>query len=203
MTYGFLRKKELYLLFVFAGPFNDFSRASIQNGDAIDNGDYYTSKYKNVSKVKEKRIEWQWDDNYTYNLVEHNGFQYVYTFNEQDNFGKIIQKDSFGSTKKIWERQEVLICSSSLLTHDDTIYIGLYAHTSTGCRVLAINISSGGVIWEKQAQGLGSIGHSRYSNSVQIRMIENKLVLFGWELEGKYIEILDSNNGSLILNRKE
>lgn len=153
--------------------------------------------------MKKKGVKWLWDENYKSNFVESNGFRYSYLFNEENETGNLIREDSFGNSEQLWEHQEVSIYSASLLISNGTLFIGLFCRTATGNRIVALDLSSRQIIWEKPVRGLGSIGHSRYSNQVQLRIIEDQLVVFGWESAGKYIEIIDPKNGNIISTKKE
>ena len=84
----------------------------------------------------------------------------------------------------------------------DNVYVALYWHGSTGCQVLAFDGGSGRRLWETRLVGLGSVGHSRYANRVQMRIREGKVAVFGNEASGKYIEVLDPATGEQVQHRK-
>ena len=147
-------------------------------------------------------ISWKWNETLIENSATYNGFQLRYVYNEFSYTGEITLSDDLGFVKKVWGRRDLFTESAFLLVKDNILFIGLYSGKSTGCHVLAINIALSEVIWECQLLGLGSVGHSRYRNSVQMCFIDNKLFVFGWESSGKYIEILDPDSGALLLNRR-
>ncbi len=152
--------------------------------------------------MEAENVKWQWDETKLNNTVLYKGFQFIYTYNEITYTGEIKQVDSSGNVLKVWERKEIYTDSAFLLIENDKLYIGLFSGNSTGCKIIALDVAFGQIIWERQLNGLGSVGHSRYSNRVQMQLIDEKLVVFGWESGGKYIEILDPKDGNLILNKK-
>jgi hypothetical protein len=50
-------------------------------------------------------------------------------------------------------------------------------------------------------EGIGPTLHSKYGNRVQLRVINNWLVVFGDESGGRYVEVVDSKNGQRLSNR--
>jgi hypothetical protein len=57
-------------------------------------------------------------------------------------------------------------------------------------------IRTGAVAWHPRLIGLGSVGHSKYSNRVKIRLHGARLAVYGNESAGRYTEIFDTANGS-------
>jgi len=147
-------------------------------------------------------IIWKWDETKLENTAKFNGFQLVYKYDGTTYTGIIELKDTSGNIKNVWKRSVVYADSAFLLIEDNILFICLFSSSATGCYVLALNTSLWEIIWERQTPGLGSIGHSRYKNKVQMQMIENNLCVFGWESGGKYVDILDPTNGELVINKK-
>lgn len=56
--------------------------------------------------------------------------------------------------------------------------------------------------WKTQLEGVGPIGHSEYLNAVQLRMIDGRPTVFGWESAAKYIESLDPTTGAAVYHVK-
>ncbi len=152
--------------------------------------------------MKAESIEWQWDDTDPGGYTDTDRGRFIFTVNEKNNTTEIRRIVSTGESTLIWSRPTATANSAALVCQDDVLYVAFYSRSATGCRVLALNASSGEVLWETPLQGIGSIGHSKYKNSVQIRMMDEYLVIFGWEASGKYIEILNPQDGRLIFNRK-
>jgi len=89
-----------------------------------------------------------------------------------------------------------------LLYRPGKLYAALYSEIATGCRVLAQDAASGNVLWDTPLRGLGPSHHSKYSNLVQMRFIDDRLVVFGNESGGKYVEVLDPDSGQLLSSRE-
>ena len=54
--------------------------------------------------------------------------------------------------------------------------------------------------WDVPLEGLGPIGHSEYFNAVEVRAEPGKIVVYGREAAGKYIEVRDPVAGRLLSN---
>lgn len=85
---------------------------------------------------------------------------------------------------------------AALAADESRIYVALYSGASTGGMVVALDTRTGVVAWHTRLIGLGSVGHSKYSNRVQIRLNGDRLTVYGNESAGRYTEILDTANGS-------
>jgi outer membrane protein assembly factor BamB len=92
--------------------------------------------------------------------------------------------------------------AAALVVHRGKLYAALYSRYAAGCRVLTLDASSGHRLWETRLTGVGSVMHSKYMNRVQMRMKGKRLVVFGDESGGRYIEVLDPLSGRSIHNRR-
>jgi hypothetical protein len=152
--------------------------------------------------MEAENVKWQWNETKLDNTAIYCGSQLNYVFDEVANTAKLQLSDVSGEVKIIWEGKNVFADTAFLHIEGNVLFAAIYSQSSTGCKILALNLLSNQILWEKQLQGLGSVGHSRYSNKVQMILTDNKLVVFGWESGGKYIEISNPASGDLILNRK-
>ena len=103
----------------------------------------------------------------------------------------------------VWTRRiPVSRANSAVLLHRaGKLYAALYSTIVTGCRSLALNATSGEVLWDTPLKGLGPLHHSKYSNFVQMRFIDERLAIFGKESSGKYVEVLDQNSGRMLFHQ--
>lgn len=152
--------------------------------------------------MEAENIKWQWDETKLDNTAIYCGSQLNYVFDEVANTAKLQLSDLSGEVKIIWEGKNVFAETAFLYIEGKVLFAAIYSQGSTGCMIVALNLETGKTIWERQLISLGSVGHSRYRNRVQMILTDNKLVVFGWESGGKYIEISNPASGDLILNRK-
>ena len=145
---------------------------------------------------------WKWDDSKSGTIATRNGFRISYNYDAASYTGRVELTDNFGKIQKVWERGDIYADSAFLLLNGDILFIGLFSRSATGCYLIAYDLSSKMVVWERQTPGLGSVGHSRYQNKVQMRMIGNNLCVFGWESDGKYVDVFIPVNGNLLVNKK-
>lgn len=151
--------------------------------------------------IEPENIDWHWDDSIPSGYVNIAGGRI--TFSATDGLDCRVKRiDPMGEL--IWRQplEGIGADSAAILIHGNLAYVAAYMRSATSARVFALNTASGEIVWETALEGIGSVGHSKYSNRVQIRIIDDQLVIFGDESSGKYIEILDSEDGRLIHNRK-
>ncbi len=134
------------------------------------------------------------------NIIKFNEIQFRYVYDEKKYTGEIIKSDTEGIEKTVWKKKKFFLETAFLLTGNNTLFACLYSKRVTGGEVIALNMNSGLTIWETKIKGLGSVGHSRYENKVNMWMDENKLTISGWESGGKYVETIDPESGTLLSN---
>ena len=147
-------------------------------------------------------IEWQWDDAISGDTLETEKGRYLFTAAEEGTSAQVALIQS--GCEALWRHaiSDALADSAALAIHDAILYFVLYSRSATGASVFALEADTGRLLWKTQLVGLGSTGHSKYSNRAQIRIVGDGLVVFGDEASGKYIEVLDPLDGRLVHNRK-
>ena len=152
-------------------------------------------------------IAWQWDEA---EAGEHRGRVFldlegggclVLTFINHET-AEIQRTGSSGESVWVQSVPSWIANSAALLLHAGKLYAALYSDMAAGCRVLALDAASGDLLWDTPLKGLGPIHHSKYRNRVQLRFIHHwnvpeggRLVIFGQEAGGKYIEVLEPDSG--------
>lgn len=178
-----MRQKYLYP-FVLAGLLLCFACPPQSETKQVD--DEHLETLKDII-LDTKKIDWQWDESNAQDRIEVAGTSYSYSY-ESGKVLKIIRKPATEASTVIWTSQRPMENTIAFASDGKALYAAVYTNTFTGCRVLSLDLLSGAVNWERRAAGLESIGHSKYSNRVQLHWIEGELVLFGWESAGKYVE---------------
>lgn len=82
------------------------------------------------------------------------------------------------------------------------LFVAKYARGVTGCEVAAIDLSTGRQYWKSRLEAIGDQTHSEYYNSVNIETDGEKVIIYGNESHGRYVEHLDINTGKMLLNKK-
>ena len=91
--------------------------------------------------------------------------------------------------------------SAFSLSGDVLVYADFYP-SRTGCSVVAFDLKNKKQLWKTDLKGLGPIDHFRYSNSVNLEIINNDAVrVFGNESAGQYLEIVDIKSGKTVGHR--
>ena len=92
---------------------------------------------------------------------------------------------------------------SVFFLNGDVLVYAAFHPSSTGCAVVAYDLKNGKQLWKTALTGLGPIRHFRYSNSVNLDIINNDAVrVFGSESAGQYLEIVDLKTGNTVGHRK-
>lgn len=91
----------------------------------------------------------------------------------------------------------------ALAADDKQVYLVRYGLNTSGATVTAFDLKTGRRAWDQVLVALGPVSHSKYSNRVQARVERGQLVVFGWEAQGKYVEVLDTRTGKDLGNRVE
>ncbi len=82
----------------------------------------------------------------------------------------------------------------------DVLFYPRYHRMSSGCEVVAVDLTSGAERWSVVLQGLGMIAHSKYWNQVNLYVGDGEIVICGNESAGRYVEILDATDGAQVFH---
>ena len=85
---------------------------------------------------------------------------------------------------------------ATLAAEGGRVFVAFYNRSSAGCELAGFDGASGKQLWSVRLDGIGPIGHSKYSNRVQMRMI-GATTVFGSEAK-RYIEQRDAATGALV-----
>ena len=97
-----------------------------------------------------------------------------------------------------WEAhyRSVFSLSGDVLVYAD------FLPSRTGCSVVAYDLKKQKQLWKTDLEGHGPISHTRYSNWVNLEVINNEVVrVFGNESAGKYLEFVDLKTGKTVGHR--
>ncbi len=76
-------------------------------------------------------------------------------------------------------------------------YVAQYSAIASGASVYGFDLATGKQRWVTPVRGLGPVDHSEYLNHVTLRLVRGALVVFGDEAQGRYIEVFDTESGSM------
>jgi hypothetical protein len=98
---------------------------------------------------------------------------------------------------------------SPFVARGDALYFAHYHPSSSGCTVVAFDLTTGKKAWSRPLEGLGPIDHSKYRNKVAMAVEKHPdskdafaLVVTGWEAAGGYVEVIDLVTGKQLANKK-
>jgi hypothetical protein len=83
----------------------------------------------------------------------------------------------------------------------DTLYLADFSPISSGCRVLAYDLAGRKQLWRAGLKGLGPVDHSKYRNSVTIKVRNGIVEIHSVESYGEYFEELDAKTGATVGHR--
>jgi outer membrane protein assembly factor BamB len=98
---------------------------------------------------------------------------------------------------------------SVAIVRGDALYFADYDMISSGCTVVAYDLTTGKKAWAKPLEGIGPVSHSKYRNRVAMAVEQHPtakgdfaLVVTGWETAGAYVEVIDLGTGKQLANKK-
>jgi hypothetical protein len=91
--------------------------------------------------------------------------------------------------------------ASVFVRHGDMLYYADFHPNATGCAIVAYNLQRREELWKTPLLGRGPVSHSMYTNRVNLKVDRNRLIVFGDEASGRYIEILNAATGRTVAHR--
>jgi hypothetical protein len=83
------------------------------------------------------------------------------------------------------------------------IYVARFHPSATGCNLFAYTTARGKLLWKTRLRGMGSVGHSKWYNRVQLGVVRGHPVVYGHEGPAtSYIEMRDARSGALRVHRR-
>jgi hypothetical protein len=87
------------------------------------------------------------------------------------------------------------------LSGDVLVYAEFFP-SRTGCTVVAYDLKKQKQLWKTPLKGLGDIAHFRYSNAVNLEIVNSEAVrVFGKESAGQYVEFVDLKTSKTVGHR--
>ncbi|MCR9165827.1 MAG: hypothetical protein ACE37F_32210 [Nannocystaceae bacterium] len=87
------------------------------------------------------------------------------------------------------------------LEHDGVLYLAHACGSSTGARLYALYVSEFAWQWQADLYALGPIGHFAYANRVALEWRGDRVLVFGDESLGRYVEAIDPERGGTLVNQ--
>jgi outer membrane protein assembly factor BamB len=96
---------------------------------------------------------------------------------------------------------------TAVVVRGDALYVAKFNGISSGCTVVAYDLTTGKKAWEKALEGIGPVSHSKYRNRVAMAVEKHPtadhfaLVITGWEAFGRYVEVIDLGTGKQLAHK--
>jgi hypothetical protein len=87
---------------------------------------------------------------------------------------------------------------ASLASHGELVFVADYPAIASGARIAAYRVATGSLAWTREAAAIGPQDHSEYENRVQLRIVDARLIAYGREAHGSYVEVMDPHSGALL-----
>ena len=113
--------------------------------------------------------------------------------------GRSIQVRVFRAGKKIhqWNTHT----EGAFVFVGSKIIYSNFESAASGCELIAFDLDSEKELWRTHLKGLGPIAHSEYWNQIYLEHSNGRVVVFGNEARGQYIEAVDPDTGKTISNQ--
>jgi len=107
-----------------------------------------------------------------------------------------------GQGKELWQAKlpAEFVPGVALAEGGARVFTVVYSQIATGADVIALDAWTGAELWRAPVHGVGPIGHSKYSNRVEARVVRGALVVQGNEAGGMYLEAFDPR-GKMLWNK--
>lgn len=98
--------------------------------------------------------------------------------------------------------------ASAYVVTGDRLFFADYSAWSSGCKLIAYDLTTGKKLWSAPVEGIGPISHTKYRNRVALTLEKHPaadawgVVVTGWESAGRYVEVRDPATGKMLANRK-
>jgi hypothetical protein len=83
---------------------------------------------------------------------------------------------------------------------NDVLYYAVFSPSSSGCRIVAVDLRRDAQLWTTNLLGIGKIIHSAYRNKIYMKLRGSNIVVYGDESRGRYIETLENDSGRMVSN---
>jgi hypothetical protein len=180
----------------------------VQGGAEVRQGIQALFLAKERGCDSEDELKWQWSDekaSLTYSVKQH----------LQDSDVEVISGKEFYTPIKIRtnkDQQVLYSIDGHLRGHQsivftrwkETLFLAEYCPIATGCEVVALDLKTGKTYWKSRLFGTGPtpLWHSKYSNHINIETDGKRVIVYGNEDDGQYVEHLDINTGKTLGNRR-
>jgi hypothetical protein len=148
------------------------------------------------------RIRWRFGGSAAAKAPDGEGGRYTYRPGPREA-ARVRRTDREGKT--LWETGVVgrpYARRGVLLLAGPTLFVARYCPGASGADLFALAAGSGELRWKTAPYGIGTIGHSKYSNAVRLELLHDHLVVFGRESGGRYIEVIDPRTGRSVANQR-
>jgi hypothetical protein len=144
-------------------------------------------------------LEWRWSDDRSEDSSVRLPGDGTIRARPVDGGLAIDRIDGAGQTR--WTAHVPDADEASIDAGAQAAYVALYRRGATGARMRAVDVETGLVLWEVSLEALGLFHHSKYANRVQVRLVEEWVVVYGDESSGRYVEARAATDGRLIGRR--
>jgi hypothetical protein len=95
-----------------------------------------------------------------------------------------------------------MLTRAMLIDAGDLVVLAVHSYASSGGSLLGLDRRTGELRWSKRLEALGPVAHSEYRNEIQLALIDARVVVFGDEAEGRYVEQVEISSGKTLSNER-
>ena len=92
--------------------------------------------------------------------------------------------------------------NAAFFERNGVLYYADYWPNSSGCAIVARDLKSGKQLWYARLEGIGPTFHSAYDNTVHLNPLDDVVSVYGDELNGRYVEVVDLKTGKTVGHKK-
>ena len=78
------------------------------------------------------------------------------------------------------------------------LFVVHHSPIASGAWLAKVDAVKGALVWDVDLEGLGPVEHSKYRNQTQVEVDGDQVLVYGLEVEGRYLEIRDARTGEQV-----
>lgn len=119
------------------------------------------------------------------------GNAYDWSATRPDGPASVTRRDPQGTAKWTTAVPSDFVPGAALVDARDRVILVHHSVISSGATAVALDAATGRILWTTELEALGPVAHSQYLNHVAVELQGGAIVVFGDEIGGRYIEVLD------------
>ncbi len=147
-----------------------------------------------------EKMEWKWDEKRTTPQASMSqlgpGFVLKLEPKKENPRSQPLTISREGQADFVWQGHP----NTVFVRRGDVLYLADFNPITSGCSIVAFDLKAGKPVWRTHLVGI-AVAHSKYRNLINLDVDDKHLTIYGNEMGGRYIELLDFKTGATVGHR--